>query len=122
MKSGKPLVLVVNHSMNHSGTVQRRARRGVGQRSHLRLVAVEGAALARVAGVGGGCVAVDLQDATRARETEPSRPTPLAVVPTQRPVRPPRSFSRPFGQRIVQVANDVAVLALALISGLRPRA
>jgi hypothetical protein len=38
------------------------------------------------------------------------------------PRRPPRSLSRPFGQRVMQVAKDVAVLALALLLGLRPLA
>jgi hypothetical protein len=33
-----------------------------------------------------------------------------------------RSLSRPFGQRVVQAASDAAVLAVALIVGLRPNA
>lgn len=120
MKSSKPLVLVVNRS----GTVQRRARRGVGQRSHLRLVAAEGVALASVAGL-------EPRRVARASSVAPVAPVatralaraPLAVVPAPRPQRPPPpSLSRPFGQRVIRAANDVAVLALALLSGLRPRA
>lgn len=38
------------------------------------------------------------------------------------PRREKRSLSRPFGQRILQVASDAAVLAIALIVGLRPSA
>jgi hypothetical protein len=117
MKSSKPLVLVVNRS----GTVQRRARRGVGQRSHLRLVAAEGVALARVAGLEAGRVARAPSVAPVARAATRAR-APLALVPAPRRQRPPCSLSRPLGQRIVQAANDVALLALALLSGLRPRA
>ena len=46
-----------------------------------------------------------------------------AASPTPRHVRPgQRSLSRPFGQRVVQAASDAAVLAVALIVGLRPNA
>jgi hypothetical protein len=53
---------------------------------------------------------------------------PAAVAPVVIAARPaparsrPRSLSRPFGQRMVQAASDVAVLAVALIVGLRPNA
>jgi hypothetical protein len=50
-----------------------------------------------------------------------TRPAPRGLTHV-RAQRPPRSLSRPFGRRVVQVANDVAVLALALLSGLRPLA
>lgn len=100
MKTGKPLVLVVNRC----GTVKRSSARGrVRQQSHLRLVAAEGVSVAGVAAAG---------ESARA-------PTPRPFVPEQ---QRPRSLSRRFGQRVVMAANDVAVLALALFAGLYPRA
>jgi hypothetical protein len=124
MKSDKPLVLVVSRS----GTVQRK-RRGVGQRSHLRLVATDGVAVARV--VAGGVLATTRREpravparASLVKEPASAKPLPAssraATPPAERP--PPPSLARPFGQRVMQAANDVAVLALALLSGLRPRA
>jgi hypothetical protein len=66
------------------------------RRSHLRLVAVE---------------------------PEPEAPlTALAPASTARPIEPSRPQVRPFGQRMMQVASDAAVFAVALLVGLRPNA
>ncbi|MEY2936305.1 MAG: hypothetical protein RL033_7054 [Pseudomonadota bacterium] len=97
MKSGKPLVLMVNRSETARRAVAPSVRK---ERSHLRLVSVAGQPVAGPVFAAPALVA-------------------LPSVPTR---RPPRSLSRPFGRRVVQVANDVAVLALALLSGLRPLA
>lgn len=94
MKSGKPLMLVVNRGETSARAGVSSARK---ERSHLRLVSVAGQPIAGLAVAG---------------------PAPRSVHPR----RPPPSLSRPFGRRVVQVANDVAVLALALLSGLRPLA
>lgn len=43
-----------------------------------------------------------------------ARPIPAPLVP--------RSLARPFGLRVMQVASDAAVFAVALLAGLRPNA
>lgn len=98
MKSGKPLVLVVSHR----STLKHRSLRGSDAaktgafrdrgQRHLRLVAAGG-------------VSVD---------------APAASQPVMAGAE--RLLSRPLGRRVRQAANDVAVLALALISGIYPRA
>jgi len=72
-------------------------------RGHLRLVR--------------GALAGD-EDAPLVRsEPLPRRWAPSPQLPLAR-----RSLSRPLGQRVMQAASDVAVLAVALIVGLRPNA
>jgi len=53
----------------------------------------------------------------------PGAQLPGAQLPAaqQRPLTR-RSLSRPWGQRLLQAAGDVAVLVVALIVGLRPNA
>jgi hypothetical protein len=46
-----------------------------------------------------------------------------APASTLRPIAAPdRSLERPFSQRMMQVASDAAVFAIALLVGLRPNA
>jgi hypothetical protein len=53
----------------------------------------------------------------------PAAAASSSANPTRRHSRvAPPSLSRPLGQRVVQAASDVAVLAVALIVGLRPNA
>jgi hypothetical protein len=53
----------------------------------------------------------------------PPAPAPTVAANAAVPARHARrSLSRPFAQRMVQAASDVAVLAVALIVGLRPSA
>lgn len=49
----------------------------------------------------------------------PPRPEPPAS--TARPLAP-RPLARPFGLRVMEVASDAAVFAVALLAGLRPNA
>ena len=74
-----------------------------GSRSHLRLVR---------AGVAGDELAPLVRSGVRRRRSASGSEAPLAR----------RSLSRPFGQRMMQAASDIAVLAVALIVGLRPSA
>lgn len=51
--------------------------------------------------------------------------TPEPPASAARPIAPPltsRPIVRPFGQRVLQAASDVAVFAVALLVGLRPNA
>jgi hypothetical protein len=80
-------------------------------RSHLRLVR--------------GALAGD-EDAPLTRSGPLSRrwaaSEPLSRRWAARLPLPRRSLSRPFARRMIQAASDVAVLAVALIVGLRPSA
>ncbi len=52
-------------------------------------------------------------------------PQPEPPASTARPIAPPagpRPLARPFGLRVMQVASDAAVFAVALLAGLRPNA
>jgi hypothetical protein len=66
--------------------------------------------------------------AVRSRASHLRLVQPVSAGPAVSVVRPvparsrPGSLSRSFGQRMLQAASDVAVLAVALIVGLRPNA
>ncbi|MEO8178731.1 MAG: hypothetical protein ABI895_07855 [Deltaproteobacteria bacterium] len=98
MKSDKSLYLI----SNRSGATQ--VVRG--SQSHLRLVH-----------------SAPLPAALSPAALSPAALSPAAPLPAapQRPLAR-RSLSRPWGQRLLQAAGDVAVLAVALIVGLRPSA
>jgi hypothetical protein len=101
MKTDKSLYLVSSQS-----AVPGRATGG--SRSHLRLVP---------AGAGFD------EDAPLVRSEAQRRMSAGPQLHVQ-PAAPlaPRSLSRPFAQRMMQLATDVAVFAVALIVGLRPNA
>ena len=95
MKSHKQLILV---SSRPGGVV-----RSAGARSHLRLVHSASA------------------------PTDVLAPPPAVLLAPTRVLRqglllPPRSLTRPFWQRMLQLAGDVVVVFVALVVGLRPNA
>lgn len=74
------------------------------RRSHLRLVGAE-----------------PQPDAPQTALAPRNEPSVSPARPLERPV-PPRPLARPFGLRVMQVASDAAVFAVALLAGLRPNA
>lgn len=123
MKSGKPLVLVVSRritvergtsvehvAVQHGSTVKRSrtAARDL-QSSRPRRPS---------------CLLLVASNGVRVASVAPAAPRAAAQPPARgsRTLRAPRSLSRPFGQGLVQAVQDVGLLALALLAGLRPRA